>query len=250
MFVGNVLVGLVAVAMIADDPRWLLFLPAALWLLQQTYGLRLRADDERRAWQAFAAADRGAQPARRAGGGDRGGGRRPRAFRRGPGRGRRAPGRRTPPPVHRRRATASCAEDAPRRPSRIGDDGQTLTRDPRRSADAQVGELRLCGSPVRRCPDPRERERARRVRRRARRRAARRGHPPRAAGGDRALVVRGGARPADRPGQPGGAAEPGRQRPAPARRTSTRWRCCCSTSTTSRRSTTPSGHAAGDELLR
>ncbi|MDG4763857.1 GGDEF domain-containing phosphodiesterase [Solwaraspora sp. WMMD406] len=54
MFVGNVLVGLVAVAMIGADPRWLLLLPPALWLLQQTYGQRLRAQDEQRAWQEFA----------------------------------------------------------------------------------------------------------------------------------------------------------------------------------------------------
>jgi diguanylate cyclase (GGDEF)-like protein len=54
MFVGNVILGLVVVTMIAHDPRWLLLLPPALWLLQQTYGHRLRADDERRAWQEFA----------------------------------------------------------------------------------------------------------------------------------------------------------------------------------------------------
>lgn len=56
MVVGNVLIGIVAVVILADDPQWLLFLPAALWLLQQTYGLRLLADDERRAWQEFARA--------------------------------------------------------------------------------------------------------------------------------------------------------------------------------------------------
>jgi diguanylate cyclase (GGDEF)-like protein len=54
MFVGNVILGLVVVTMIAHDPRWLLLLPPALWLLQQTYGHRLRVDDERRAWQEFA----------------------------------------------------------------------------------------------------------------------------------------------------------------------------------------------------
>jgi diguanylate cyclase (GGDEF)-like protein len=56
MFVGNVLVGLVVIAMLDRDPRWLLLLPPALWLLQQTYGHRLRAEDERRLWQAFAGA--------------------------------------------------------------------------------------------------------------------------------------------------------------------------------------------------
>jgi diguanylate cyclase (GGDEF)-like protein len=54
MFVGNVIVGLVVVSLVDRDPRWLLLLPPALWLLQQTYGHRLRADDERRAWQEFA----------------------------------------------------------------------------------------------------------------------------------------------------------------------------------------------------
>ncbi|MCW6008423.1 EAL domain-containing protein [Micromonospora sp. CPCC 205371] len=56
MFVGNVLVGLVVIAMLDRDPRWLLLLPPALWLLQQTYGHRLRAEDERRLWQSFAGA--------------------------------------------------------------------------------------------------------------------------------------------------------------------------------------------------
>lgn len=54
MFVGNVLVGLAVVAVIGYDPRWLLLLPPVLWLLQQTYSHRLRADDERRAWRALA----------------------------------------------------------------------------------------------------------------------------------------------------------------------------------------------------
>ncbi|MEV4757470.1 EAL domain-containing protein [Micromonospora sp. NPDC049559] len=58
MFVGNVLVGLVTVTMLGLDPRWLLLLPPALWLLQQTYSHRLRADDERRTWRAFAEATR------------------------------------------------------------------------------------------------------------------------------------------------------------------------------------------------
>ncbi|MFG1952143.1 putative bifunctional diguanylate cyclase/phosphodiesterase [Micromonospora sp. NPDC048830] len=54
MFVGNVVVGLVVVALLEIDARWLLLLPPALWLLQQTYRHRLRADEERRAWRAFA----------------------------------------------------------------------------------------------------------------------------------------------------------------------------------------------------
>lgn len=56
MFVGNVVVGLVVVALIEVDPRWLLVLPPPLWLLQQTYRHRLRADRERRSWRAFAEA--------------------------------------------------------------------------------------------------------------------------------------------------------------------------------------------------
>ncbi|MFD0968706.1 putative bifunctional diguanylate cyclase/phosphodiesterase [Plantactinospora endophytica] len=56
MFVGNVFVGLAVVAVVEYDPRWLLFLPPVLWLLQQTYSHRLRADDERRAWRALAEA--------------------------------------------------------------------------------------------------------------------------------------------------------------------------------------------------
>ena len=54
MFIGNLFVGLSAVTMLAHDPRWLVLLPPGLWLLQQTYSHRLRADDERRTWRAFA----------------------------------------------------------------------------------------------------------------------------------------------------------------------------------------------------
>ncbi|MEU5904441.1 bifunctional diguanylate cyclase/phosphodiesterase [Micromonospora sp. NPDC047527] len=56
MFVGNVAVGLVVVALLELDARWLLLLPPLLWLLQQTYRYRLRADQERRTWRAFAEA--------------------------------------------------------------------------------------------------------------------------------------------------------------------------------------------------
>ncbi|MEV4198698.1 bifunctional diguanylate cyclase/phosphodiesterase [Micromonospora globbae] len=56
MFVGNVAVGLVVVALLRIDPRWLLLLPPPLWLLQQTYRHRLRTDQERRTWRTFAEA--------------------------------------------------------------------------------------------------------------------------------------------------------------------------------------------------
>ncbi|WP_442933257.1 putative bifunctional diguanylate cyclase/phosphodiesterase [Micromonospora psammae] len=56
MFVGNVAVGLAVVALLEVDGRWLLLLPPLLWLLQQTYRHRLRADQERRTWRAFAEA--------------------------------------------------------------------------------------------------------------------------------------------------------------------------------------------------
>ncbi|MDG4828665.1 EAL domain-containing protein [Solwaraspora sp. WMMD1047] len=56
MFVGNVLVGLGVVMLLVHDARWLVLLPLVLWLLQQTYSHRLRADDERRTWRAFAEA--------------------------------------------------------------------------------------------------------------------------------------------------------------------------------------------------
>ncbi|MFI6759098.1 putative bifunctional diguanylate cyclase/phosphodiesterase [Micromonospora sp. NPDC050417] len=56
MFVGNVLVGLAVVTILEHSPRWLLALPPVWWLLQQTYGQRLRAHDERRTWRAFAEA--------------------------------------------------------------------------------------------------------------------------------------------------------------------------------------------------
>jgi diguanylate cyclase (GGDEF)-like protein len=56
MVFGNVAVGLAVVAMIGADPLWVLLLPPFLWLLHQTYAHRLRADEERRTWQAFAGA--------------------------------------------------------------------------------------------------------------------------------------------------------------------------------------------------
>ncbi|MGC4804324.1 putative bifunctional diguanylate cyclase/phosphodiesterase [Micromonospora sp. DT233] len=59
MFVGNVCVGLAVVALLEVDARWLLLGPPVLWLLQQTYRHRLRADQERRSWRAFAEATAG-----------------------------------------------------------------------------------------------------------------------------------------------------------------------------------------------
>ncbi|MER7166524.1 bifunctional diguanylate cyclase/phosphodiesterase [Micromonospora sp. NPDC000207] len=56
MFVGNVAVGLLVVALLEIDARWLLLLPPPLWLLQQTYRHRLKADQEHRNWRAFAEA--------------------------------------------------------------------------------------------------------------------------------------------------------------------------------------------------
>lgn len=58
MFVGNVVTGIGIAAMLAADWRWVLLLPPVLWLLQQTYSHQLRADEERRIWQAFAVATR------------------------------------------------------------------------------------------------------------------------------------------------------------------------------------------------
>jgi diguanylate cyclase (GGDEF)-like protein len=56
MFVGNVLIGMTALFVLLRDPRWLLVFPPALWLLQRTYRHHLRAEEERRIWQAFATA--------------------------------------------------------------------------------------------------------------------------------------------------------------------------------------------------
>ena len=56
MFVGNVLVGLGAVFALVRGPIWLLAFLPGLWLLQRTYRFHLRAEEERRMWEAFAAA--------------------------------------------------------------------------------------------------------------------------------------------------------------------------------------------------
>ncbi|WP_372339042.1 EAL domain-containing protein [Actinoplanes sp. RD1] len=58
MFVGNVIVGLAAVYALQNGPLWLIGLPAVLWLLQRTYRYHLRAEEERRLWEAFARATR------------------------------------------------------------------------------------------------------------------------------------------------------------------------------------------------
>ena len=56
MFAGNVLIGLSAVLALVRGPYWLFALLPALWLLQRTYRFHLRAEEERRMWEAFAAA--------------------------------------------------------------------------------------------------------------------------------------------------------------------------------------------------
>ncbi|GAB7040458.1 putative bifunctional diguanylate cyclase/phosphodiesterase [Catenuloplanes niger] len=56
LFAGNVLVGIASVAVIGVDPRWLFFLLPALWFIHRAYGQRLRHEEDRRTWIAFAAA--------------------------------------------------------------------------------------------------------------------------------------------------------------------------------------------------
>ncbi|MBL7256862.1 putative bifunctional diguanylate cyclase/phosphodiesterase [Paractinoplanes lichenicola] len=56
MFVGNVAVGLGAVHVMVGGPLWLLAFAPGLWLLQRTYRFHLRAEEERRMWEAFSAA--------------------------------------------------------------------------------------------------------------------------------------------------------------------------------------------------
>jgi diguanylate cyclase len=58
MAVGNITLGLLAVAMLRADPRWLVAFPPVLWLLRQSYAYHLRAGDERRSWQVFSRATR------------------------------------------------------------------------------------------------------------------------------------------------------------------------------------------------
>ena len=56
MFVGNVIVGLSASFAVARSPLWLFAFVPGLWLLQRSYRFHLRAEEERRMWEAFAAA--------------------------------------------------------------------------------------------------------------------------------------------------------------------------------------------------
>ena len=56
MSVGNVIVGILAVYALIREPLWLLAFGPVLWLLHRTYHFHLRAAEERRMWEAFAAA--------------------------------------------------------------------------------------------------------------------------------------------------------------------------------------------------
>ena len=68
MLLGNVIIGLLIVALQGSDRRWLVvLLPPVAWLLQQAYGYRLRMDDERWNLAAVRRGDAGTQPPRRAG---------------------------------------------------------------------------------------------------------------------------------------------------------------------------------------
>jgi diguanylate cyclase (GGDEF)-like protein len=52
----NIAVGLLVVVTGHENPLWLAILPPVLWLLRQAYANRMRADDERRAWELFSRA--------------------------------------------------------------------------------------------------------------------------------------------------------------------------------------------------
>ncbi|MGH3737955.1 MAG: putative bifunctional diguanylate cyclase/phosphodiesterase [Micromonosporaceae bacterium] len=54
MTVGNTAVGLLVVSLGLTDVRWLVAVPPLLWLLNEAYNARLRAGEERRAWQELA----------------------------------------------------------------------------------------------------------------------------------------------------------------------------------------------------
>ncbi|MEU4624194.1 bifunctional diguanylate cyclase/phosphodiesterase [Actinoplanes sp. NPDC023801] len=56
MSIGNVIVGITAVYALIREPLWLLAFGPVLWLLHRTYRFHLRAAEERRMWEAFAAA--------------------------------------------------------------------------------------------------------------------------------------------------------------------------------------------------
>jgi diguanylate cyclase (GGDEF)-like protein len=54
MMFGNTAVGLLVVSLGITDFRWLVGVPPLLWLLNEAYNSRLRAGEERRAWQELA----------------------------------------------------------------------------------------------------------------------------------------------------------------------------------------------------
>jgi diguanylate cyclase (GGDEF)-like protein len=56
IFVGNVIIGLGAVFALVHQPYWLVAFVPFLWLLQRSYRFHLRAEEERRMWEAFAQA--------------------------------------------------------------------------------------------------------------------------------------------------------------------------------------------------
>ncbi|MGH3662028.1 MAG: putative bifunctional diguanylate cyclase/phosphodiesterase, partial [Micromonosporaceae bacterium] len=59
MMVGNTAVGIVVISLGIADFRWLVVVPPLLWLLNEAYHARLRAAEERRAWQTLADATHG-----------------------------------------------------------------------------------------------------------------------------------------------------------------------------------------------
>ena len=223
------------------DPRWLLLLPPALWLLQQTYSHRLRADDERRTWRAFADAT-GAlnqldERERRRRPGVRGA---LTLFGARAGRARRRPRRRPVAALQRRRAGGPVVDRRACRRHPVAErqpPADPAARGRRRAGRRAPGAT----APV---------DAARRARRDvAVARSATRWPPPCTTRPPTSelriwrapVVVRGGPRPADQPAQPGGACSARATSRCTGSGTTTRSRCCCSTSTTSKRSTTRSG---------
>ncbi|HZM83968.1 MAG TPA: bifunctional diguanylate cyclase/phosphodiesterase [Candidatus Limnocylindrales bacterium] len=58
MIVGNLALGLLAALLWQTEDYFILVLPPLLWLMHQLYSHRLREDEERRTWRAFALASR------------------------------------------------------------------------------------------------------------------------------------------------------------------------------------------------
>ncbi len=56
ILIGNIVLGLLAVGLGLADFRYLAFAPPLLWLLYETYQARMKAGEERRAWQELATA--------------------------------------------------------------------------------------------------------------------------------------------------------------------------------------------------